>query len=115
MLKQLDQNLDWTTALGDAFVNQQADVMESIQRTARPGKGGRNLESGKEQTVTVTADNDITIEPTDPQKIYVPQYTAAVYEAAPAGRGPAAAPATGGTTVVAPEGSTVVTQGRPRW
>src|SRR5664279_5132303 len=80
--------------------------MESIQVLRAQAKAAGNLDSGKEQTVTVTAENNITIEPTDPQKIYVPEYTPAVYEAAPA----AAAPAEG-TTVVAPAGSTVVTQG----
>jgi len=104
VLKQLDGNLDWTTALGDAFVNQQADVLKSIQTLRAQAKAAGNLDSGKEQTVTVTANNDITIDPADPEKIYVPQYSPAVYEAAPAQ--PAAA-----TTVVAPEGSTVTTEG----
>jgi hypothetical protein len=84
VLKQLDQNLEWTSSLGDAFVNQQEDVMQSIQRLREQAKAAGNLATSKEQTVTVTTDNNITIEPTDPQTIYVPQYTPAVYEAAPA-------------------------------
>src|SRR5689334_1873707 len=105
VLKQLDGNLDWTTALGDAFVNQQADVLKSIQTLRAQAKAAGHLETGKEQTVTVSADNDITITPTNPEEIYVPQYSPAVYAAAPA---QPAAPAEGNTVVV-PEGSTVTT------
>ena len=57
---------------------------KSEPRSLEQAKAAGNLESGKEQTVTVTANNDITIEPTDPQTVYVPQYSPAVYEAAPA-------------------------------
>jgi hypothetical protein len=77
VLKYMDENLDWTSALGDAFVNQQADVMASIQHLRSEAYALGNLKSGPQQTVQV-ADDNIVIQPTDGQTIYVPQYDPAV-------------------------------------
>src|SRR6185369_5013196 len=73
VLKYMDENLDWTQALGDAFVNQQSDVMASVQHLRAQAYAAGNLKSGPQQTVT-NADNVIVIAPANGQTIYVPQY-----------------------------------------
>jgi hypothetical protein len=73
MLKWMDDNLEWTTELGQAFINQQADVMDSVQRLRAQAQGLGNLESNPQQEVI--ADNgDIDIVPANPDVIYVPVY-----------------------------------------
>jgi len=73
VLNWLTQNIDWTTQLGNAFVNQPADVMDSIQQLRAKAKAEGNLVNTPQQEVGVD-DGDITIDPTDPNSIYVPQY-----------------------------------------
>jgi hypothetical protein len=86
-LKLLDDNIQWTTEMGDAFLDQQADVMEAIQRMRKKAKDGGKLESSKEQKVevkTVEQKTIIEIQPSNPQVIYVPSYQpTVVYGAAP--------------------------------
>jgi len=83
IVKQLSENVAWTSDLGNAFLAQQADVMDSIQRMRAKAQGNGNLKTSAHQKVeTQTLDNKqvIVIEPADPQVIYVPQYSAtAVY------------------------------------
>jgi hypothetical protein len=73
VLKWMDGNLNWTTELGQAFLNQQQDVMNSIQhlRTAAYNLG--NLQSTPQQQV-VNDGGYIEILPAEPQVIYVPVY-----------------------------------------
>lgn len=73
VLKWLDDNLDWTTELGEAFANQQSDVMNSIQRLRATAQNLGNLQSTPQQQVTDDGAN-IEIVPTDPDVIYVPVY-----------------------------------------
>jgi Protein of unknown function (DUF3300) len=73
VLKWLDDNLGWTTALGQAFLNQQQAVMESIQRLRQSAANFGNLQSTPQQSV-VYDNGDIEIVPADPQVIYVPVY-----------------------------------------
>jgi hypothetical protein len=68
VLKYMDQNPDWTSALGDAFINQQPDIMTSIQHLRSQAYALGNLKSGPQQTVTVS-DNNIVIQPADGQTI----------------------------------------------
>ncbi len=63
----------WTEKLGEAFLGQEPDVMASIQRLRRAARAAGNLKSTPQQKV-VTAGNDVEIQPTDPQVIYVPDY-----------------------------------------
>lgn len=88
------EKMDWTTALGQSYVNQSTDVFTSIQRLRARAKGAGNLNSSKEQTVIVEQ-QVIKIVPAQPQVIYVPTYNPQVVyvQAAPSG------PSTG--TVVA--------------
>jgi Protein of unknown function (DUF3300) len=86
-LELLDQNLDWTTALGNMFLAQQADVMAAVQRMRVKAQQSGNLESNAQQQVqntTVDGQSAVVIQPVDPQTMYVPNYDpAVVYGAAP--------------------------------
>ncbi|HEX4121464.1 MAG TPA: DUF3300 domain-containing protein [Verrucomicrobiae bacterium] len=73
VLKWLDDNLAWTTQLGQAFTTQQSDVMDSVQRLRAQAENLGNLPSTPQETVT-SDDGDIEIEPTDPDEMYVPTY-----------------------------------------
>jgi len=73
VLQWMDQNLDWTTELGQAFLNQQQDVMDSIQRLRQSAYNLGNLQSTPQQQV-INDGGYIEIVPVDPQLIYVPVY-----------------------------------------
>jgi len=73
VLQWMDENLDWTTELGQAFLNQQQDVMESIQRLRRSAYNLGNLQSTPQQQV-IDDGSDIEIVPVDQQVVYVPVY-----------------------------------------
>jgi hypothetical protein len=73
VLKYMDDNLSWTTALGQAFLNQPSDVMNSIQRLRASASHFGNLQSTPQQEVIADAGN-IEIVPVDPSVIYVPAY-----------------------------------------
>jgi hypothetical protein len=79
----MDDNLSWTTELGQAFLNQQAEVMKSVQRLRASASKLGNLQSSPQQQVVADAGN-IEIVPADPQLIYVPVYQPAqvYYDAA---------------------------------
>ncbi len=72
VLKWMDDNLAWTTQVGLAFLNQQQQVMQSIQRLRQSAVNLGNLQSTPQQQVI--NDGDIEIVPADPQVIYVPVY-----------------------------------------
>ena len=73
VLANLDKNLSWTSALGAAYVNQSADVMESVQVMRARAQAAGNLKSN-EQVKVETQEKTIVIEPADPQVVYVPAY-----------------------------------------
>ena len=73
VLKWMDDNLNWTTELGQAFLNQQQDVMDSIQRLRQSASNFGNLQSTPQQQV-INDGGDVEIVPADPQVIYVPVY-----------------------------------------
>jgi hypothetical protein len=73
ILKWMDDNLAWTTQLGQAFENQQSDVSDSIQRLRGQAQSLGNLPSTPQETVA-DDDGEIEIEPTDPDQMYVPSY-----------------------------------------
>ncbi len=87
-LKRLDENLRWTTELGNAVLDQQSAVMDAVQRMRMKAKSGGKLESTKEQKVEVKTGESktvIEIQPSNPQVVYVPSYDpVVVYGAAPA-------------------------------
>jgi Protein of unknown function (DUF3300) len=77
VLTKLDQNISWTTDLGNAFLNQEADVMGAIQRLRQTAQQRGKLNTTPQQNVSTVSENNasyIVIQPADPQVIYVPQY-----------------------------------------
>jgi hypothetical protein len=79
ILRMMDVNLDWTEKLGDAFLAQQADVMDAIQRLRYQAAAAGKLWSNAQQRVT-TEGQGIVIEPATPPLIYPPVYNpGAVY------------------------------------
>jgi hypothetical protein len=86
VLSNMAQNLSWTSALGDVFYNQQADVMASVQRLRQQAKAAGNLKSTSQQTVTTENQGGqqvIVIQPANPQVVYVPTYNPTVVYGTP--------------------------------
>ncbi len=80
VLQWMTQNMDWTAALGAAFLNQQQDVMASVQRLRAQALADGSLKSTPQQLV-INDNGVIQIEPANPDTICVPQYDPnAVYE-----------------------------------
>jgi len=73
VLGNMDKNLSWTSSLGDAYYNQQQDVMDAIQVMRQKAEQAGNLKSTPQQVVT-TQDSLISIEPASPDVVYVPAY-----------------------------------------
>ena len=73
VLDSMNRNLAWTSALGDAYVNQPQDVLDAVQALRQRAQSAGTLQSTSEETVT-TQDSAIAIEPTDPDVVYVPEY-----------------------------------------
>ena len=99
VLTMMNEKLDWTQKLGDAFLAQQKDVMDAVQRLRARAHAEGNLESTKEQKVIVeqapptevtvqqaptevvveqAPPTVIVIEQTNPQVVYVPTYNPTV-------------------------------------
>jgi Protein of unknown function (DUF3300) len=81
VVKQLAENVKWTTDLGNAFLAQQNDVMDAVQRMRAKAKGAGNLKSTEQQKVeTKTVENKtvVVIEQAKPEVIYVPSYNPTV-------------------------------------
>ncbi len=72
----MSADLDWTSALGEAVVADQGEVLEAVQTFRRQAQAAGNLKSDGKQVVKVEQEI-IYIEPADPQVIYVPQYNPA--------------------------------------
>jgi hypothetical protein len=73
VLANMNANLQWTEALGVAFLNQQAEVMQAIQQLRAQAIAAGTLQSTPQQQV-ISQNGTIWIEPANPQVIYVPQY-----------------------------------------
>ncbi len=73
VLNMLNTKLDMTIKLGDAFLADQQKLMDTVQSLRAKAQTAGNLKTTKEQVVK--ADNSyISIEPAEPQTIYVPAY-----------------------------------------
>jgi hypothetical protein len=80
-VKQLAENIKWTTDLGNAFLAQENDVMDAVQRMRMKAQGAGNLKTTEQQKVeTKTIENKtvVVIEQAQPQVIYVPSYNPVV-------------------------------------
>jgi len=79
VLLMMDEKIEWTENLGDAFLDQQRDVMESVQRLRRKADESGNLKTTKEQKVIVEKETQtIVIQPANPEVVYVPSYNPTV-------------------------------------
>jgi len=79
VLKMMDEKLEWTTKVGDAFLSQRREVMDSVQRLRRKANEAGNLKTTKEQKVIVEEQTQtIVIQPASPQVVYVPTYNPTV-------------------------------------
>jgi Protein of unknown function (DUF3300) len=73
VLGNMDKNLSWTSSLGDAYYNQQPDVMDAVQAMRRRAEQAGNLKSTPQQKVE-TKGSTIVIQPAAPEIVYVPAY-----------------------------------------
>jgi hypothetical protein len=73
VLQMMDRNLAWTSSLGEACVNGQQVVLDAVQVLRQRAQAAGNLQSTQQETVT-TDGQAISIEPTDPEVVYVPEY-----------------------------------------
>jgi hypothetical protein len=77
VLTMMSEKLDWTQRLGDAFLEDQKKVLDTIQSLRAKAQASGNLKTTKEQTVIVE-EKIIKIEPANPQVVYVPTYNPTV-------------------------------------
>ncbi|MGB7434755.1 MAG: DUF3300 domain-containing protein [Candidatus Acidiferrum sp.] len=83
VLDNLAKNLAWTSSLGQAFHNQQPDVMAAVQAMRAKAQTAGTLQSTAQITVTQATPGTIVIQPANPQVVYVPQYNPTVVYGAP--------------------------------
>jgi len=73
VLANMNQNLAWTSELGDVYVNQPQDVSAAIQVMRQQAQQAGNLNTNAQQKVT-TQGQTIVIQPATPDVVYVPEY-----------------------------------------
>jgi len=86
LVKRLADDIQWTTDLGNAFLAQQSDVMDAVQRMRTKAKDSGNLKSSEEikvETKVVESKTVVVIEQANPQVIYVPAYNPTVVYGVP--------------------------------
>jgi hypothetical protein len=81
VLANLDKNLSWTEALGDAYFNQQQDVLDAVQLMRRRAQDAGNLQSTAQERVIEGP--TIVIEPAYSDVCYVPIYDPWIVYGAP--------------------------------
>ena len=80
-LKVMSENIQWTTQLGDAFLGQESQVMDAVQRLRAKAKDGGKLASSEQQKVetkVVEEKTVIEIQPASTEVVYVPTYSPSV-------------------------------------
>lgn len=81
LLKRLTEDITWTHNLGNAFLEQQSEVMDAVQRLRKKAKDAGKLDSSEQQKVetkTVESKTVIEIQPTSTSVVYVPTYSPTV-------------------------------------
>ncbi len=77
-VKRLAEDIQWTADVGNAFLAQQSDVMDAVQRMRKKAKDNKALASSEQQKVetrVIETKEVIVIEPAKPEVIYVPSYS----------------------------------------
>jgi Protein of unknown function (DUF3300) len=80
VLERLNRNISWTTPLGNAFLAQQKDVMQAVQRMRMQAQAAGKLQSTPQETVAMAnqgGQSAITIEPANSDVWFVPYYNPA--------------------------------------
>src|SRR5271157_3918900 len=86
VVKLLAENIKWTTDLGNAFLAQQNDVMDAVQRMRKKAKDAGTLKSTEQQKVetkVVESKTVIVVQQANPTVVYVPSYNPTVVYGAP--------------------------------
>jgi hypothetical protein len=86
VVKRLADDIQWTTDLGNAFLAQQSDVMDAVQRMRKKAEDKGNLKTTEQQKVetkVIESKSVIVIEQADPQVVYVPSYDPVVVWGSP--------------------------------
>jgi hypothetical protein len=81
LVKQMFDGIKWTTDLGNAFLAQQSDVMDAVQRMRKKAQDAGNLKSTEQQKVetkVVESKTVVVIQQANPQVVYVPSYNPVV-------------------------------------
>jgi hypothetical protein len=81
VIKRLAGDIQWATDLGNAFLAQQADVMDAVQRMRKKAQDTGALKTTEQQTVetkVVETKTVVVVEPTSTEVIYVPSYNPTV-------------------------------------
>jgi len=77
VVKRLADDIQWTTDLGNAFLAQQSDVLDAVQRMRKKAQDTGNLKSTEQQKVetkVIESKSVIVVEQANPQVVYVPSY-----------------------------------------
>ena len=87
VIQRMAGNIQWTTDLGNAFLAQQSDVMDAVQRMRGKAESKGTLKTSAQQNVqTKTVEGGkqvVVIEPAQPDVVYVPSYDPEVVYGAP--------------------------------
>jgi uncharacterized membrane protein YgcG len=80
VLTMMNEKIDWTQKLGDAFLSQQADLLKTAQTLRKKAEDAGNLKSSENMKVTKATEQNvqvIKIEQPNPEVVYVPTYNPA--------------------------------------
>src|SRR5262252_6480708 len=94
LIAMMDKDLPWTVELGQAFIDQGEEVMDTIQELRKKANKAGTLKTSEQQIITVTnvvvyetnkteviekTKEVVQVAPANPQVVYVPSYPPAVY------------------------------------
>src|SRR5580704_6386948 len=83
VLADMAMNLVWTSSLGEAFHDQQSEMMAAVQVMRAKAQAAGNLQSTPQVKVVQQTPQTIVIQPVNPQVVYVPQYNPTLVYGAP--------------------------------
>jgi hypothetical protein len=86
VVKQMADNISWTSELGDAFLAGQTAVMDAVQRMRGKAKSAGKLQSNEQmkvETQVIESKSVVVIEQANPKVVYVPSYDPVVVWGAP--------------------------------
>src|SRR6478735_2218950 len=81
VVKRLADDIQWTADLGNAFLAQQSEVMDAVQRMRKKAQERGTLKSTEQQKVetkVVESKQVVVIQQANPEVVYVPTYNPTV-------------------------------------